>query len=186
MLLTMVSASAGYLFVLNRLLIQMRGRRLKSFMIRSGGLLTLAVSGVLGWRIGRSAAAAARCGLRRGRCRGKRRLADRRRRRGSPPVAEDGPALDLLRPATTTDLVLRRYEVPVAGWSGPALRVAHVSDFHLNSHLPLELFPGCHVRVAEAEPDLVLFTGDFVTYPEYIPLMPACCPLRRGGSAPSG
>ncbi len=153
MLLTMVSASAGYLFVLNRLLIQMRGKRLKSFMIRSGGLLTLAVSGALGWRIGRSRwlllPAAGFLVASAGEV---RRLAERRRRRGSPPVAEHGPALDLRRPATTTDLVVRRYEVPVAGWSGPALRVAHVSDFHLNSHLPMSYFQEAMQRVAETRP----------------------------------
>lgn len=181
MILTMVSASAGYLYLLNRLLIQMRAKRLKSFMIRAGGLLTLFASGLLGWRIGRSrwvllpalgvvltAAGEAR------------RLVIRGRRRGSPPIAEHGPALDLARPATTTDLVVRHYEVPVPGWTGPRVRVAHVSDFHLNSHLPLSYFRAAMERVAGTEPDLVVFTGDFVTYSTYIPLMADVLPLARG------
>ncbi len=181
MFVTMVAASAGYLYVLNRLLIQMRGKRLKSFMIRAGGLLTLGISGVAGWRMGRSrwlllpaagfvVAAAGEA----------RRLVVRARRRGSPPVAEDGPRLSLRRPATTTDLILRHYEVPLETWAGPRVRVAHVSDFHLNSHLPLSYFREAMERVAATNPDLVLFTGDFVTYPQYIPLMAEVLPLAPG------
>lgn len=181
MFLTMVSASAAYLFVLNRLLIQMRGKRLKSFMIRSGGLLTLACSGVLGWRIGRSRwvllPAAVFVVTLVGEA---RRLTVRRRHQGSAPVAEHGPVVDLRRPATTTDLVVRRYEVPVEGWSGPALRVAHISDFHLNSHLPMSYFREAMQRVADTGPDLVLITGDFVTYAEYIPLMADVLPRAKG------
>lgn len=181
MLITVISVSAGYLYVLNRLLIQMRGRRLKSFMIRSGGLLTLGGSAVLGWRLARSRwlllPAAGFIVTVAGEV---RRLAIRRRRQGSPPVSESGPAVNLLRPATTMDLVLRRYRIPIAGWSGPPVRVAHISDFHLNSHLPLSYFAEAMQRVATEAPDLVVFTGDFVTYAEYIPLMTDVLPLAKG------
>ncbi|MGE5602961.1 MAG: metallophosphoesterase [Nitrososphaerales archaeon] len=181
MILTMVSASAGYLYVLNRLLIQMRGKRLKSFMIRAGGLLTLAGSGLLGWRIGRSRwVLLPLAGVILTLAGEARRLMIRNRHRGSGPVAEHGPAMELARPATTTDLVMRHYEVPVEGWSGPALRVAHVSDFHLNSHLPMSYFQEAMRRVASVQPDLVVFTGDFVTYAKYIPLMAEVLPLATG------
>ncbi len=181
MLLTVIAACAGYLYILNRLLIQMRGKRLKSFMIRAGGLLTLAVSALLGWRIGRSRwlllPAAGVIVTAAGEI---RRLRIRRRHQGSPPVIESGPALDLLRPATTTDLVLRQYEVPVAGWHGPRVRVAHLSDFHLNSHLPMSYFQHAMRQVAATDPDLIVLTGDFVTYPEYVPLIQEVLPLATG------
>jgi predicted MPP superfamily phosphohydrolase len=181
MILTMVSASAGYLYVLNRLLIQMRGKRLKSFMIRAGGILTLASSGLLGWRIGRSRwILLPLAGLIVTLFGEARRLVIRSLHRGSEPVAEHGPAVELARPATTTDLIMRHYEVPVEGWSGPALRVAHVSDFHLNSHLPMSYFQEAMRRVAGVQPDLVVFTGDFVTYSKYIPLMAEVLPLATG------
>lgn len=181
MVLTMASASAGYLYVLNRLLIQMRGKRLKSFMLRAGGLLTLAGSGLMGWRIGRSRwvlLSLAGCIL--AAAGEARRLTIRGRHRGSDPVAEEGPAVELARPATTTDLIMRHYEVPVEGWSGPALRVAHVSDFHLNSHLPMNYFQQAMHRVASVQPDLVVLTGDFVTYAKYIPLMAHVLPIATG------
>ncbi len=181
MILTMVSASAGYLYVLNRLLIQMRGKRLKSFMLRAGGLLTLAGSGLLGWRVRRSRwVLLPLIGFVVTVFGEARRLVVRSQHRGAAPVAVDGPAVELARPATTMDLVMVRYEVPVEGWSGPALRVAHVSDFHLNSHLPMSYFQAAMRRVADADPDLVVFTGDFVTYAKYIPLMAHVLPLAKG------
>ena len=187
MLFTTVSACAAFLHVLNRLLIQMRGKRLKSFMIRVGGLATLAGSAFVGWRIGRTRwMLIPAVGFTLTVFGEVQRLAIRRRHRGSAPVSEQGPALRLSRPATTTDLVLRHYNIPVEGWSGPPLRVAHVSDFHLNSHLPIGYFQDAMRRVAGVDPDLVVFTGDFVTYAEYVPLMADVLPLARGASAPSG
>lgn len=181
MILTMISASAGYLFILNRLLIQMRGKRLKSFMLRGGGLLTLGFSGWLGWRMGRSRwvllSAVGALITATGEA---RRLVIRAKRRGSDPVAEYGPAIELSRPTTTTDLVVRHYEAPVQGWTGPRVRVAHLSDFHLNSHLPLSYFQETMRRVADTRPDLIVFTGDFVTYSKYIPLMADVLPLAKG------
>ncbi len=104
----------------------------------------------------------------------------RRRHRGAAPVAVEGPPLKLARPRTTTDLALRRYAITAPGWRGPDLRVAHISDLHLNSHLPLSYFRDAMQRVAEAEPDLVFFTGDFVTYRRYAALLLDVLPLARG------
>lgn len=184
-LITVTAGSAGYLYVLNRLLIQARDRRLKGFMIRAGGLLTLGFSTLLGWRIARTRwvwLSAAVCGIA---AAGEvRRLVFRKQHRGSPPVSESGPAGrsagDLLRPMTTTDLVLRNYRVPVEGWSGPPVRVAHLTDFHLNSHLPLSYFQDALRRVAAQCPDLVIFTGDYITYKKYVPLMVEVLPLAKG------
>jgi predicted MPP superfamily phosphohydrolase len=85
----------------------------------------------------------------------------------------------LSRPATTTDLVFKQYRIPVGGWSGAPLRVAHVSDFHLNSHLPMSYFQGAMRQVTELEPDLIVVTGDFITDRKYIPLIADVLPLAQ-------
>ena len=68
----------------------------------------------------------------------------------------------------------------VPSWRGPALRIAHVSDLHLNSHLPLAYYERVMRRVADAQPDLIFFTGDFVTDPQYVNLLPGVLALARG------
>lgn len=181
MLVWMVAGAASYLFFLNRLLIQLRDKRHKGLLIRVGGLLSVGISGVLGLLTGgtrwmilpASAVLVAIVGE-------VRRLTLRARLRGAPPVAEEGPSVRLNRPQTTTDLVLRQYEVHVPNWRGPVVRVAHVSDFHLNSHLPLGYFQEAMRRAAATQPDLLFFTGDFVTYAEFIPLLSEVLPMARG------
>ena len=181
MLIWIVAGAASYLFVLNRLLIQLRDKRHKSFLVRAGGLLSVGFSAVLGalanrthWRmLPVGAVVLAFLGE-------MRRLVLRTKHRGAPPIAEEGPRIRLSKPRTTTDLVLRQYEVRVPNWRGPAVRVAHVSDFHLNSHLPLSYFQEAMRRVAATQPDLLFFTGDFVTYAEFIPLLCEVLPVARG------
>ena len=177
----MISGAAAYLYILNRLLIQARDKRFKSFMIRAGGLLSVAISAAVGWRAGASrwsiiptiALIVTAAGE-------MRRLALRARHAGDAPVREEGLALSLARPNTTTDLVLRFYETGVEGWRGPRVRVAHVSDFHLNHHLPLEYFVESLRRVMQTEPDFVFFTGDFITRARFVPLIKMVLPLARG------
>jgi uncharacterized protein len=177
----MISGAAAYLYVLNRLLIQARDRRFKSFMIRAGGLLSVGVSGAIGWRTGPSRwSIVPTLGLIITAAGEIRRKALRARHAGEPPVREEGPALSLARPNTTTDLVLRFYETRVEGWRGPRIRVAHISDFHLNHRLPLDYFTGALRRVAATEPDLVFFTGDFITRAKFVPLIRAVLPLVTG------
>lgn len=181
MLTWIVAGAASYLFILNRSLIQLRDRRHKGFLVRAGGLLSVGFSALLGsladhthWTmLPASAIVLAFLGE-------VRRLAFRAGHRGAPPIAEEGPNVRLNKPQTTTDLILRRYEVRVPNWHGPAVRVAHVSDFHLNSHLPLSYFQDAMHRVAETKPDLLLVTGDFVTHAEFIPLISEVLPMARG------
>ena len=181
MLVWIAAGAASYLFILNRLLIQLRDKRHKSFLVRAGGLLSVGFSALLGARASRTGwgmlPAAALVLAFVGEV---RRLLLRTRHRGAPPVAEEGPSVRLNKPQTTTDLVLRQYEVRVPSWRGPAVRVAHVSDFHLNSHLPLSYFQDAMHRVAAKQPDLLLITGDFVTHAEFIPLLAEVLPIAQG------
>ncbi|MBI3269551.1 MAG: metallophosphoesterase [Planctomycetes bacterium] len=44
------------------------------------------------------------------------------------------------------------------------LRIVHLTDLHPNSHIPLEYLERCMEAANECRPDLVLATGDYVTY----------------------
>ncbi len=179
--LSLAAASCLYVYVLNRRLIQLRDNRHKSWLIRAGGLLSVTLGAALGYLAAGTpwlflpvavllvtAAGEARRWLIRRRC------------AGSAPVAQEAAPIRLFVPNTTTDLAVRRYELAVPDWRGPALRIAHVSDLHLNSHLPLAYFEDAVRRVAAADPDLLFYTGDFITHAEFIGLIPRVLALARG------
>ncbi|MCX6996869.1 MAG: metallophosphoesterase [Kiritimatiellaeota bacterium] len=103
-----------------------------------------------------------------------RRLGRRWRMQAAGPVAQDNVAVALRRPLRTTTLALRRYEVPrPRGWRGGRLRVALVSDLHLNGLLPDAYYQMVMERVTATQPDLILLTGDFVCRPEFAEKLPA-------------
>lgn len=177
----MTAGAAAYVFVLNRLLIQVRDRRYKSLMVRAGGLSSAGIGALIGWLTAGSRWSALPALTLVATFIGEiRRLALRAHHRGSAPVAEDGPRAALSRPNTTTDLVVKRYEVEVPAWGGPPVRVAHLSDLHLNSHLPLSYYEDALRRVAGYSPDLLFITGDFVSHAKYTPLLPAVLGLATG------
>jgi predicted MPP superfamily phosphohydrolase len=109
-----------------------------------------------------------------------RRIVARRRYRGDPPVERRNTPFSLRKPVTTTDLAVARYELQCPNWQGDRLRVAHVSDFHVNAHLPLSYYRAVMERVAEAEPDFIVLTGDFVSTDEAVPLLPDALAGARG------
>jgi predicted MPP superfamily phosphohydrolase len=92
-----------------------------------------------------------------------RRLHLRRQLNGAPPVWQENVAEQLHEPFTTTTLAIRHYEVRLPAWRGPRLRIAHVSDFHVNGMLPDEHYRLVMERVRQAEPDLIFYTGDFLS-----------------------
>ncbi len=177
----MAAGACTYLFLLNRLLIQMRDARQKSFLVRAGGILSVVLSGGLGYLAAGTAWWIVPAGVLGVVALGEvRRLVVRRRYRGAAPVAEEGAGIRLTRPRTTTDLALRRYAITAPAWQGPPLRIAHVSDLHLNSHLPLAYYESVMRRVAGARPDLIFFTGDFITRSEYASQLPGVLSLAKG------
>ena len=180
-LLSLAAAASLFLFFLNRFLIQLHDARQKSWLIRFGGLLSLGAGAALGylaagtpWLIlpGAVLLLAALGELRRGLI--------RRCCRGAAPVQVENVGVSWRNPNTTTDFALARYEVNVTSWRGPRLRIAHVSDLHLNSHLPLSYYGRVMRRIADAQPDLIFFTGDFITDPQYVNLLPDVLTLARG------
>ncbi len=83
-----------------------------------------------------------------------------RRLRGAPPVEETAPA----RPGrwiTNRDLRCLRYELAAPPGFPARLRIAHLSDLHINDRMPAAYYRDLAARVAEARPDVVFFTGDF-------------------------
>ena len=88
---------------------------------------------------------------------------------GTPAVERSGALLVLSRPVTTTDLVVERYEVRLGNvaLSNPRadmrLRIAHLSDLHLNEHLPPDYYRRVFAAAVQAQPDIVFITGDFVS-----------------------
>jgi hypothetical protein len=104
----------------------------------------------------------------------------RRSYAASPPEACEGCASPLTEPLTTTDLAVVRYRLPWPGWRGAPLRIVHVSDLHATDRLPEAFFSTALRRAAAESPDLVLWTGDFVTSAACIPMLRELLPLLRG------
>jgi uncharacterized protein len=181
LLLSFTAGGCAYLFFLNRYLIEIKDRDRK-FPIIAASLVAAALgsalfgyfsAGTLWMAVPGAVLAATGLGE-------VRRAVIRRRCRGEPPAALENAGTSLTRPITTTDLVVARYEITCSGWAGPDLRIAHVSDFHANHHLSLAYYESAMRRVAEAQPDLVFLTGDFVSKREFVPMLPHFLSLARG------
>ena len=180
-LLYLAAGGCLFIFLLNRFLISMKDRQRKapsiwtSFVVVMAGALGLSLVGdgpawallpvcILALTVGGEA----------------RRMIVRRRHRGNPPIERQNAPVSLGKPVTTTDLAVIRYELHCPGWQGSRLRIAHVTDFHVNAHLPLSYYRMVMERVAAADPDLVVLTGDFVSTGEAIPLLPDALAGARG------
>lgn len=182
-LLWLTAGGCIYLILLNRyLLLQTDGWR-KTLILR-GTMVVIGLSALLGGSATAGhtwLAIAAPLGVLAAVAAGEiRRLILRRRYAAAPPVEAENAGLALGTPITTTDLAIYRYELPIAQWRGPRLRVVHVSDLHLNGDLSAEYYRRVMARVAQAEPDLLFFTGDLVTRAQYAADLPAILTLARG------
>jgi predicted MPP superfamily phosphohydrolase len=169
-----------YLVLLNRFLLQLKDRGHKRLIIY--GVLVLIVLGAAGagyltglsvW-IAWPLAVWLVIGL------GEMwRLALRRYYRGTPPVERVNHGISISRPDTTTDLAILHYEIGIPTWTGGCLRIAHISDLHVADHLPLEYYRGALCRASEARPDVIFFSGDFVTQVKYARLLAEVLPAAR-------
>jgi hypothetical protein len=108
-----------------------------------------------------------------------RSLLIRRRQRGSQPVARTGLRVTLSRPITTTDLQVYHFVVPTPFWRGKRIRVVHLSDLHVNSHVPQGYYQEVIEQANRAQPDLVFFTGDFITDIHCVDLLPTILQKAR-------
>ena len=85
--------------------------------------------------------------------------------RAAPPVAVESAPRTLLRPITTTDLQICRYEVRVEDAPFEHLRVAFISDLHINESIPYSYYQMVIEQVNLALPDVILIGGDYITEP---------------------
>lgn len=84
---------------------------------------------------------------------------------------------------STASLVSHRFQVPLRTWSGPPLRILHLTDLHLDPSMPEGYFEKALAAAAKVDADLALLTGDFVTRPEGLALIPGLLgPLARHGT----
>jgi predicted MPP superfamily phosphohydrolase len=82
-----------------------------------------------------------------------------------------GAPIELFHPVTTTDLVVRHFEVPLAGLDVPRLRVLAATDLHVTEELPAAYYARVTREMAAHEPDLLLFTGDYLSRIGRLPLL---------------
>jgi predicted MPP superfamily phosphohydrolase len=82
-----------------------------------------------------------------------------------------GAPIQLFHPVTTTDLVVRHFDVPLPGLDVPRLRVLAVSDLHVTEDLPAAYYERVAREMAARQPDLLLFTGDYLSKIRRLPLL---------------
>jgi len=82
-----------------------------------------------------------------------------------------GAPLDLMHLVTTTDLAVRHFDVPLKGLGVPRLRVLELADLHVTEDLPDEYYERVTRVLAERNPDLIVFTGDYLSQLERLPLL---------------
>jgi len=82
-----------------------------------------------------------------------------------------GASIELFHPVTTTDLVVRHFEVPLRGLDVPRLRVLAATDLHVTEDLPAAYYERVTQQMAAQMPDLLLFTGDYLSQIRRLPLL---------------
>jgi len=96
-----------------------------------------------------------------------------------------GAPIELFHPVTTTDLTVRHFELALPGLLVPRLRVVQVTDLHITEELPKEYYQRIQDRIRAEAPDLLLFTGDYLSQIRRLPLLEewlAGVPHARYGS----
>jgi hypothetical protein len=183
LLLWLTAGVCIYLFLLNRYLLLLTDGLKKTLVLR-GSMFAIGIAALLigWWAAGKTGLAfAAPLGVLTVFAIGEaRRIILRRRCIGAPPVETENAGIRLRAPITTMDLAVYRYELAAPQWRGRRLRVAHVSDLHLNGDLPAAYYERVMARVARAEPDLLIFTGDLVTKVKYAVDLPQILTLASG------
>ncbi len=171
--LSLAAGACVYLILFNRYLLLLKDGTTKTLALRSTMLIIGLGSLLFGWWAAGTAWVWLPAGILAAVLAGEvRRSILRRRCAGDPPVESINAGVSWWRPITTTDLAVFRYEIAIPGWRGPDLRIAHVSDLHLNGDLSSEYYRSALARVAEARPDLLFYTGDLVTKVKYSASLP--------------
>jgi hypothetical protein len=166
--LSLAAAACIYLFLLNRYLLLIEDGRSKKLILRSC-LLAMGIAALVYGRLAAGTAwVALPAGVLAAVLAGELRLAIlRRQHAGAPPVETTNAGVSWRTPITTTDLAVYRYALRAPAWRGRDLRIVHLTDLHVNGDLSAEYYRSALQRAVEAQPDLLIYTGDLVTRVEY-------------------
>jgi len=172
---TFLYGAAGlcvYLMLLNRYLILLHENKAKTAVILAAFVAIVGGSATAGFFVYRPPwifAPAAVLGLI---VAGEiRRAFIRRSCAGSRPLDSTPHAVYLFNPVTTTDLITHRYEVHHPKWKGTRLRVVHLTDLHVHPKLSVEYYRRVVESAEEAQADLAVFTGDFISNSGALPML---------------
>jgi len=70
---------------------------------------------------------------------------------------------------TTDALIARQYQISTTKNLSNPLRIIQLTDLHVNGKPPLPFYEEAMAAVERLEPDLILFTGDYINKREFIP-----------------
>jgi len=99
------------------------------------------------------------------------RLVVRFRCAGSRPIDTVPHSFKLSAPVTTTEIITHSYCVPHSKWKGRPLRIVQLTDLHLHAGMPLEYYQNVLAAAEALQPDVVVFTGDYVGGRDDLPLL---------------
>jgi len=158
------AALCVFLMLLNRVLILMPGSRAKGPMILAAFAISIGVGALTGYFSYRPPWVFVPVALLILVLLGEvRRVWIRRSCAAAPPVDTIPHQVDISNPVTTTDLVVHRYRVSHPKWRGAPLRIVHLTDLHVHPKLPLEYYQQVISVAEQTEPDVAVFTGDFIS-----------------------
>jgi predicted MPP superfamily phosphohydrolase len=168
-----LAGAGAYLIILNRLLLQIKDSLPKSGLVVATAILLPCGSALFGlysgWSVWLLLPILIVLGIAAGEV---HRARLRTHHRGTPPVEVQHVQTSLKRPITHLDLSVIRYELPLAHWQSPSLRIAHISDLHVSPRYPAAFYQTLLTRLNDAQPDLVVITGDFVVSAASLALLP--------------
>jgi predicted MPP superfamily phosphohydrolase len=84
-----------------------------------------------------------------------------------------GASFELFHPVTTTDLVVRHFTLPLHGLGMARLRVLALTDLHVTEALPAAYYEHVKRSIHDQDPDLVVYTGDYLSRIQRLPLLEA-------------
>ena len=181
LILSLAAGACIYLILLNRYLLLLEDGGSKKLILR-GSLAATGFGAILfGWWAAGTIWMLLPIGVLAAMFAGEiRRSIIRRRHAGEPPIEAANVGVSWRTPITTTDLAVYRYALTAPGWRGRDLRIVHLSDLHVNGDLSTEYYRAALLRAADAQPDLLIYTGDLVTKVEYAAALPDVLSIAKG------
>ena len=90
---------------------------------------------------------------------------------------DSSSTVDVWHPVTTTDLVVRRFDLEVPALAAARVRVLHLSDLHVTEAVEQSYTQRVQEQIRALAPDLIVMTGDYLSRADSIAV--ACNLARR-------